>query len=195
MRSNHTLVLSSRTIGSFDEIMYAFAKDNGWNVSISSFMPRGGAPIPAWLSSATVEPQEIVSSIEPGVFIPDARAAHNYLFNTKRKSRDHELRQFQLAYGTFIEANKIRRFRGLMAMAEFNNNPVVECVVVHNSSVRIDISFGRLGCETLLKLAQELGVGLDNVELHFGRTYDDSIIVKNISPQTIAEFNLRLSHT
>lgn len=187
------LVLSAKTIGNINQAMYAFAKDNGWDVRVSSFIPRGGTPIPEWLSEATADPQSIVSLIEPGVVKPDARDAHNYLFNTKRKDRDVELQRFVAEFNRFAETNMIRRFRELVQLEPQNNNPEIVGVILGKEHVTINIERGTINGNLICDLQAILDVNFEDINIHLFNNYTHALVVKNVRPEIIAGFKAKIT--
>lgn len=190
---SRTLVLSSKTVRDFNQAMYAFAKDNGWDVRVSSFIPRGGTPIPAWLVEAVSDPQSIVSLIEPGVVKSDDRDAHNYLFNTKRKTRDTELQRFVAEFSRFVEANMIKRFRELIGLEPRNDNPEIVGVVVGKESVTINVERGTINGKLICDLQAILRVNFEDINIHLFSNYVHALVVKNIRPEVAAEFKAKIT--
>ena len=190
--ASRTLVLNSKTVRDFNQAMYAFAKENGWDVRVSSFISRGSTPIPAWLDEAVADPQSIVSLIEPGVVKSDARDAHNYLFNTKRKARDLAQGRFNTAFNSYVEANMVKRFRELVELEPGNNNPEIAGVVVGKEHVTINIVRGTINAELISYIRALLNVNFEDISIHLFNNYVHALVVKNIRPWQAAAFKAKL---
>lgn len=189
---SRTLVLSSKSVPDFNQAMYAFAKDNGWDVRVSSFIPRGGTPIPAWLVEAVSDPQSIVSLIEPGVVKSDDRDAHNYLFNTKRKTRNLAYGRFVSEFNRFVEANMVKRFRELVGLGPRNDNPEIVSIVVGKESVTINVDRGTINGKLICDLQAILDVNFEDINIHLFNNYVHALVVKNIHPWHAAAFKAKL---
>lgn len=194
-RKHRVLVLSSKTARDFNQAMYAFAKENGWDVRVSSFIPRGGTPIPAWLDEAVTDPQSIVSLIEPGVVKSDARDAHNYLFNTKRKARDLAHGRFVSEFNRFVEANMVKRFRAIMGLSPANNNPEIVRVDIGETIIRVDIERGQINGKLIRDLQAETGVNFEDITVELFNIYTHMLIVKNIRPEVAAAFKANIARS
>lgn len=193
--ASRTLVLSSKTVPDFNQAMYAFAKENGWDVRVSSFIPRGNTPIPAWLVEAVTDPQSIVSLIEPGVVKSDARDAHNYLFNTKRKARDLAQGRFNTAFNSYVEANMVKRFRAIMGLSPANNNPEIVRIGIGETIIRVDIERGQINGKLICDLQAETGVNFEDITVELFNIYTHMLIVKNIRPEVTAAFKANITHS